>query len=181
MLEETIAAEYPAWLDTLMWATVAIAAVWIVSSLFIWMRRRASNLTSMQNAGVQGDARPDFLSVDHKARKEAMARGEAYDDTLVAREKAAADAAAGIEAKKPVNMIARIAGLASLLFSVFSLFSAVMQVIMNMERMTGTLSRTDQLGMILQKYPIPVAICVFVIGFHIVNYFTSKKWTEAAR
>ena len=88
----------PAWLEPLLWVTVVLFAIWIASSVFIHLRRRATNLTSMHQAKVDKAAVPDFMSVDHKARDAAVKRGETYDRELVERERAAAEAAAG----KPV-------------------------------------------------------------------------------
>ena len=101
----------PEWLTYLMWGAVAFAALWLVSTIFIHMRRRATNLTSAQQAGVNKNAAPDFMKVDHKARDEAMKRGEAYDQELVEREKAAAAAAAGEKLKKePVGWVKELLG-----------------------------------------------------------------------
>ncbi len=167
--------DLPTWLEPLLYVTMVIVAIWVVSSLFVHMRRRASNLTSAHQTGVKKDASPDFLKVDHKARDAAMQRGEAYEETLTAREAAeAADA----PIVKRASMVSRLSGLASLLFSLFSLAGAVSTVMMQVERMTGTIGRADQLMLVVQKYPIPVAICIFVIGFHIFHYVSGKRWKE---
>lgn len=168
--------DLPTWFEPLLYVTMVFVAIWVVSSLFVYMRRRASNLTSAHQTGVRKDAAPDFLKVDHKARDAAMQRGEAYDETLIARE--AAEAAADAPVVKQASLVSRLSRLASLLFSLFSLAGAVTTVMMQVERMTGTLSKSDQLILIVQKYPIPVAICVFVIGFHIYHYISRKRWKE---
>jgi site-specific recombinase len=169
----------PTWIEPLLYVTMAIVAIWVASSLFVYMRRRASNLTSAHQTGVKKDASPDFMKVDHKAREAAMQRGEAYDQTLVERE--AAEAAAAEPAVKQASLISRLSGIASLLFSLFSLAGAISTVMFQVERMTGTIGRADQLMTIVQKYPIPVAVCVFVIGFHIYHYITRRRWTEAPK
>jgi hypothetical protein len=169
----------PTWIEPLLYVTMAIVAVWAASSLFVYMRRRASNLTSAHQAGVKKDASPDFMKVDHKAREAAMQRGEAYDETLTAREAAAA--ADAEPAVKQASLISRLSGIASLLFSLFSLAGALSGVLLQVERMNATLSKSDQLMLIVQKYPIPVAVCVFVIGFHLYHYITRRRWTEAPK
>ena len=174
MLQET--PDLPTWLEPLLYVTMAIVAIWVVSSLFVYMRRRASNLTSAHQTGVKKDAAPDFLTVDHKAREAAMQRGEAYDDTLAARE--AAEAATQEPIVKRASLVSRLSGVASLLFSLFSLAGAITTVLMQVERMNNTIGRSDQLMLVVQKYPIPVAICVFVIGFHIYHYIARKRWKE---
>ena len=99
----------PEWLVYVMWAAVAFALVWVVSVIFIQMRRRATNLTSAHQAGVKKDATPDFMKVDQKARDAAMQRGQAYEKELETREAAEAAAAAAKGAKKPpMNMLKTI-------------------------------------------------------------------------
>jgi hypothetical protein len=177
----TVIVVLPDWLVSMMWLTVAIALVWMASSLFLYMRRRASNLTSASGARVQGDASPDFLKVDHKARKDAMERGEDYDKALKDREKAeaAAAAAASSSADKPVGLLARLSGLASLLFSIFSLLAAALQVITQVDKMSSTVSQTDKIGSIIAHYPVPTAVCAFVILFQLYYFFAQKKWVNA--
>lgn len=174
MPQET--SDLPTWLEPLLYVTMILVAIWVVSSLFVYMRRRASNLTSAHQTGVKKDASPDFMKVDHKARDAAMQRGEAYEETLAARE--AAEAAADAPVVKQASLVSRLSGIASLLFSLFSLAGAISTVMMQVERMNNTLGRTDQLMLIVQKYPIPVAICIFVIGFHIYHYISRKRWKE---
>ena len=165
----------PEWLDYLLWATVAITAIWVISSLFIYMRRKASNLTPVNAANAKKSAAPDFLKVDHKAREAAIARGEAYDEQLAARERAEAEAAGEIE-KQPVGILARLSGIAAFLFSLFSLAGGLFGAIWQMDRMTDTLGSSDKLMLIVQKYPIPVAIVAFVILYQIVTFITERKW-----
>lgn len=182
MLQETptVAIEdVPTWIEPLLYVTMAVVAVWVASSLFVYMRRRASNLTSAHQTGVRKDASPDFMKVDHKARDAAMQRGEAYDETLTARE--AAEAALDAPVVKQASLISRLSGIASLLFSLFSLAGAISTVMFQVERMTGTISRADQLMLVVQKYPIPVAVCIFVIGFHLYHYIARRRWTEAPK
>ncbi|HOZ28878.1 MAG TPA: hypothetical protein PK080_16035, partial [Hyphomonadaceae bacterium] len=90
----------PIWLEPLLWVTVVIVAIWLASSIFIHLRRRATNLTSTHQAKVDKNATPDFMSVDHKAREAAIKRGEVFDKELTEREKAEAAAAAGKPVKK---------------------------------------------------------------------------------
>ena len=54
--------------------TMAVAAVWLALTVFVWWRRSASNLTPVQSAGKNKAAQPDFLKVDHAAREAAIAR-----------------------------------------------------------------------------------------------------------
>lgn len=169
----------PEWITYLMWAAAAFAALWLVSTIFIHMRRRATNLTSAQQAGVKKDAAPDFMKVDHKARDAAMKRGEAYDQELVEREKAAADAAAGVKPKKePVGIVKMISGAAAFLFSMFTLLGAIVGTFRTLDGAGVQLSKLDQVGALLTQHPIPSIICIFVIGYTIYVWISQKKWTQ---
>jgi hypothetical protein len=169
----------PEWITYLMWGAVAFAALWLVSTIFIHMRRRATNLTSAQQAGVNKNAAPDFMKVDHKARDAAMKRGEAYDQELVEREKAAADAAAGVKPKKePVGIVKMISGLAAFLFSMFTLLGAIVGTFRTLDGAGVQLSKLDQVGAIITQHPIPSIICLFVIGYTIYLWVSQKKWAQ---
>ena len=172
----------PEWLVYVMWAAVAFAAVWVVSVIFIQMRRRATNLTSAHQAGVKKDATPDFMKVDQKARDAAMQRGQAYEKELDTREAAEAAAAAGKGAKKPpMNMLKTISGIASFAFSLFTLLGAVLGTFKTMDAAGAQLSKFDQVGVMFVKYPIPAIICLFVIGYTIFVWVSQKKWAEPPR
>jgi hypothetical protein len=169
--------DVPQWLNWLLWGTVILAAVWLLAQIFIAMRRSATNLTPVNAPDAKKSAQPDFLKVDHKAREEAIKRGEAYDKELTAREAAEA-AAAGTT--KQVKTVSRLASLATLLFSVFSLVGTGVSVIWQVDRMGQTLTQADKLGMMIQKYPIPFAVCLFVIGYYVVIFFVKKQWKSPA-
>jgi hypothetical protein len=172
----------PEWITYLMWGAVAFAALWLISTVFIHMRRRATNLTSAQQAGVNKNATPDFMKVDHKARDEAMKRGAAYDQELVEREKAAAAAAAGEKLKKePVGIVKMISGVAAFLFSLFTLLGAIVGTFRTLDSAGVQLSKMDQVGAVLTQHPIPSIICVFVIGYTIFLWVSQKKWTQPAK
>lgn len=169
----------PDWLTYVMWAAVAFAALWLVSTLFIQMRRRATNLTSAQQAHVRKDAAPDFMKVDHKARDAAMQRGQAYEKELDTREAAEAAAAAGKPGKKePINMLKTISGVASFAFSLFTLLGAVLGTFRTMDAAGTQLSKFDQIGVMAMKNPIPSVICLFVIGYTIFIWISQKKWAD---
>lgn len=172
----------PEWIVYMMWAAVAFAVLWLASTIFINMRRRATNLTSAQQASVKKDAAPDFLTVDEKARDAAMKRGEAYDKELVEREKAEAAAAAARGGKKePIGLFKMLSGIAAFGFSLFTLLGSVLGTFRTLDQAGVQLSKFDQVGAIVTQYPIPTAICVFVIGYTIFIWVSQKKWTEAPR
>lgn len=169
----------PDWLIYVMWAAVAFAALWVVSTIFIQMRRRATNLTSAHQAGVKKEATPDFMKVDQKARDAAMQRGEAYEKELDTREAAEAAAAAARAGKKePMNIVKMISGIASFAFSLFTLLGAVLGTFRTMDAAGAQLSKFDQVGVMFMKYPIPAIICLFVIGYTIFVWVSQKKWAD---
>lgn len=169
--------ELPDWLVYVMWAAVAFAVLWLVSSLFIHLRRRATNLTSAQQAAVKKDAAPDFLNVDEKAREAAMQRGAAYEKELAERERA--EAAAGKPARKePMGMLKMISGIAAFLFSLFTLLGSVLGTFRTLDQAGVQLSKFDQVGAIVTQYPIPTIICIFVIGYTLFIWVSQRKWAD---
>jgi len=172
----------PEWLEYVMWGAVIFAALWLFSTVFIHMRRRATNLTSVHQASVKKDATPDFMTVDHKAREAAVKRGEVYEKELTEREKAEAAAAANAAIKKePVGLLKRFSALAAFLFSLFTLLGSVLGTFRTLDQAGVQLSKFDQVGAIAVKYPIPTAICVFVIGYTLYIWISQRKWTEAPK
>jgi hypothetical protein len=179
MQDELAQVVVPQWLEWMLWLTVAGAVLWLLLTLFVYARRRAANLTPVTSPDPKKGVAPDFLKVDHKARDAQIARGETYGKELDARE--AAEAAAKAKAGKQVTLLQRLAGLATLLFSIFSLLSTAVGVIWQVDRIGSALSQSDKLALILQKYPIPFAVCVFVIGYYVVRFFAQKQWKTSPK
>ncbi len=177
MIEEEILAggpdQLPAWIELALWSSVALAAVWLLLTIFVHLRRSASNLTPVNAPSAKKSATPDFMKVDKKARAAQIKRGEQYEKELVHREAAEAKASGVV---KRATFLQRLAGFATLLVSIFSLLSTAIGVIMQVDRMGSTFGQTDQLVRIVQKYPIPFAVCAFVIGYYVVMFFVQKQW-----
>ncbi len=163
----------------LMWGAVIFAVLWLASTIFIQMRRRATNLTSTHQAGVKKDATPDFMSVDHKAREEAVKRGETYEKELAERAKAEAEAKAA--KKEPVGLLKRFSAVAAFLFSLFTLLGTILGTFRTLDQAGVQLSKMDQVGAIAAAYPIPTAICVFVIAYTLYVWISQRKWAEAPK
>lgn len=162
----------------LMWGALAFAAIWLASTVFIHMRRRATNLTSAQQASVRKDAAPDFMKVDHKAREAAMKRGETFDRALIEREEAVAAAAGSAAKREPVNVVRMISGIAAFAFSLFTLLGTILGTFRTLDGAGVQLSKLDQIGAIVSQNPIPTLICVFVIGYTLYIWITQKKWAD---
>jgi hypothetical protein len=179
MIEDpTTIPDLPEWLYTLLWINVAVAVVWVTLMVVVHLRRQASNLTPVNAPHARKSAAPDFLKVDHKARKAQIARGEAYDDQLTQREEAEEEAGRAV---KQVTLLSRLAGVATFLVSIFSLVATAVGVLTQVDRIGGTMSQVDQLGVVIQKYPIQFAVCAFVIGYYVVMFFVQKQWMPRAR
>ncbi|MBI1339105.1 hypothetical protein GC169_02680 [bacterium] len=168
-----------AWLDILYTGTLVATGIWLAIWLFITLRRRASNLTPVQAARVKKDAKPDFMKVDHEARKAAMERGEAFVKELDERDVSEGDAPVP---PKQLTLAERVSRIASLLFAVFSLLATLFTVISQVERMSTSIERVssmDRFMALVTEHPIPFAVATFVIIFHISRFFTRKRWKEA--
>lgn len=177
MIDEAPELVLPDWLVAALWLNVIVAVVWVVMTLLVHMRRSASNLTPVNAPDARKSAKPDFMKIDEKARKEQIARGEAYEKQLDRREAEEARAAAAGGAP---SFWSRLAGIATLLVSLFTLVSTAIGVIFQVDRIGATISQADRLGLILQKYPIPFAVATFVIGYYVVMFFVQKQWKRAA-
>ncbi len=167
-------------IDTLFKVTTVLAIVWLLLGLVTWWRRRAYNLTVASTASRSKAAQPDFLRVDEKARKEAIARGEAHEEFLEDRERA--EALAALEgAKNPINAGRKMVGLAALLMSVFTLSTTIFGAINNVSGMSAalrSLDSFDKFTAIVAEHWLGALIVAFVIGWHLYKYFADRKWKE---
>lgn len=151
--------------------TMLTTAVWLAWTLFVMIRRSKSNLTPVNSTSQNRRAEPDFLSVDEDVRKEAIKQGEAFGKELDKRD--AADEAAKLRAsRQKESMWQRISRLISLLMALFSIGTMITGTIWQvtiMGRYWSELSAGDRLIGIIQKYPLGVAIALFVIAYNIVT------------
>jgi len=176
-----IPAEYLPIIDAIYTGTIVFTAVWLLLVLLIILRRRASNLTPIHAAKVNRKATPDFLKVDHKKQKQMKKDGAAYDAELDRRD-AAEEKAAHAARKGPETVMSRIARLIALLMSVFTLATMIGSVIFNVNYIGGmlkTYSASDRLMSVVMNHPIPTAVAVMVIGYHLYSYVAGKKWRPA--
>lgn len=167
-------------IDTLFRITVGLAAVWLLLVLVAWWRRRAYNLTVASTARKSRDAQPDFLRVDQKARKAAIARGEAHEEMLDAREREEALAAmrAG---KDPLTTGSRLAGLATFAMSLFTLASVIFGAVGNVSKMgeaLQSLSSFEKIEKVIADHWFAALVSALVIAWHIYKYVSGRKWKE---
>ncbi len=165
-------------IDRLFEATVAVAAIWLALSIFVYWRRRATNLTPVTAPRRSKKAQPDFLEVDHKARRAAMERGEAFERELQARE--AEEARSGEAAGLRTAMTGtRLAKLATIIMSVFTLVTMIVGSILNIGKMgelMQTYSTTERIAAVIREHPVGSTVAVIVIVAGIYRFFHERKW-----
>ncbi len=158
--------------------TCVVTGLWLAWTIFVMWRRSASNLTTSGGASPNRAANPDFLSVDEKARKAALKRGEAYDDVLDQRDRNEAKAARHDRRRKEnaITRIGRLVSFAMALFSLATMISGTMFQVSIMGRYWEQYSAGERLMKVAQEHPIGVAVTVGVILFNIITFVSSRKW-----
>ena len=168
-------------IDLMFRITMGLALVWLLLSLIGWWRRRAYNLTVASTAKRNKKAQPEFLSVDEKARKEAIDRGRGHEEALAKRE--ADEALATLKAaKEPITWASRMASAATFLMSLFTLLTGFSGAIFGVGRLGGYLEEattSGRLEYVLREHTIGCAIVAFVIGYHIWRFIAEEKWKKA--
>lgn len=183
-VQDVIAAIPPeAWplIDILFNIVMAVTAVWLAWTVFIWWRRSASNLTAMSDVTPNKKAMPDFLSVDEKARKEAIKRGESFDRELSRREREDEKARRRTALKKETafGRIGRLLSFGMALFSMATMISGTLFQVSIMGRYWEQYSASERLVAVIQNHPIGVAVTVLVIVYNlftfVMNYNNTKE------
>lgn len=168
-------------IDAAFWITAVITLVWWSIAVFVYLRRSASNLTPVQAARKKKSDQPDFLSVDQKARDEALKRADAFERDLSKQEAAEARAAAKGEGRA-WSLAGTAARLMSLFMSLFTLATMIYGSIWQVSRM-GSLMREystfERIGAVIAAHPIAFAIATLVIAYHIWRFFADRKWRPA--
>lgn len=152
--------------------------LWLAWTVFIWWRRSALNLTSTSSVDVNRKAKPDFLSVDLKARNEAIKRGERFDKELERRDREEAREEKRETRRKQTRLsrLGRLVSFGMALFSLATMISGTMFQVTIMGTYWERYSATERLMSVIQNYPIGVAITVAVILYNIVTFVTNRKW-----
>jgi hypothetical protein len=153
------------WLGTLYFILVVTVAVWVICKIGSYLYRRAYNLSAVESADGKV-AKPDFLKVDHDARRAQINRGEAFETEVVANAR---------KKEEKLSGFASISRVAATLVAVLSSLSAIIFAFMRFEEAWRRLSAWDRLVAIVEAYPLGIALALGVILFVIV------KMTMAAR
>lgn len=164
--------------DRLIQITVGVAAIWLALTIFIYWRRRAANLTPVTAPRPNKHAQPDFLNVDHKARREAIERGEAFEQQLQEREAEEARRAEMV-ALGSATSAGRLARIASLVLSVFTLLTMIVGSILNVGKMGELMqnySTGERIVAVIRAHPIGTAVIVLVVAAALFQFFNERRW-----
>ena len=164
-------------IDTLFNMTLLFTGLWLAWTIFVMWRRSASNLTSISGASPNKRANPDFLSVDQKARRDALKRGDEFEKDLDNRER---DEARELKkkARRQESAISRIGRLVSFfmaLFSVATMISGTIFQVTIMGRYWEQYSAGERLAYVIKEHPIGVAVTAAVILYNVINFVVRYK------
>lgn len=170
-------------IDRLFQITVAVAAIWLVLTVFVYWRRRQTNLTPVTAPRKSKKAQPDFLNVDHKARREAMERGEAFERQLEAREAAEARTGDTVALGAAISG-GRLARLATIVMSAFTLVTMIVGSVLNIGKMGELMqhySTGQRIAAIVREHPIGTAVAVIVVAAGVYQFFHERRWRPVER
>lgn len=162
-------------LNVLAWAGGIAGVLWLVTSLMGAAHRRTYNLTHADSGRAAGPS-PDFLSPDAAKRRAAIARGQAYDQTLSARE-----AAAVVSPAEQASWWARMAALSTALLT---LLTAIVGTVTRVDAIDAGIQRVGSVESfldIVNQHKVGAAVAFAIIGTHIVVFVKSQKKTLAGK
>ncbi len=159
------------------WAAGALGALWLVTSVLSYFHRRAYNLTRAES-GPSKNIKPDFLTVDHAKRSAAIARGEAYEQTLTAREAAAAGGAPPAAA---LGMWARMGALTAATLSLLTLIVGTLTKIDSLQAGAAEFSSWDRFSQLVSQNKVGTVIAIAIIGANVIVFVQQSKKTIAGK
>ncbi|WP_340693748.1 hypothetical protein [Hyphomonas sp.] len=167
-------------IDILFNVTCVVTAVWLAWTVFVIWRRSASNLTTASSSSPNRKAQPDFLSVDRKARQEAIKRGESFEKELDKRERDEAQHARRAARSKEtrISRIARLISLFMALFSLATMISGTVFQVTFMGRIWEQYSASERFIGVVTAHPIGVSVTAAVILYNLVTFVTNRKWED---
>lgn len=161
-------------LQILAWCVVIFGGLWLVTSVIGYFHRRAYNLTHAES-GTSQNIKPDFLKVDREKRAEAVARGEAFDRTLVERERKKAP-------PSPVDGAcywSRLAATAAAVIGLVATIVGTLQKISSIQSDVQKLSSWDQFVEIVRQNQVGAIVAMTVIAANVI-VFVKKMQKPAA-
>ncbi len=161
-------------LQVLTWVLVALAAVWLITTVIRYFYRRAYNLTHAES-GKSRDIKPDFLKVDKDKRQAALDRGAAYDARLAARETESAGKAATVE---KAWYWSRIAATSAAILTLVATVLYTLDSVETIEKGLKQFSSWDRFAQLVSQHKVAAAVAIAVIGANIIA--TVKTIRKAA-
>lgn len=130
---------------------------WVVLSFIGWRYRRAYNLIIAESVRSLA-IKPDFLTVDHAARKQALDRAQAFDQRQ--------SPPAALVAVSRAASITRRAGVTAAILSFIVAIYALLPQIVTIQRTYERLSSWERFVEVFQRYPAGFVIAGLVILLH---------------
>jgi hypothetical protein len=165
------------WLNALAWVLTACTVLWIATSIVGHLHRRNYNLTKADASGGKV-VRPDFLDVDHKARREAIRRGETYEKQLDAREAAAKAPPTTAES---AGRWARWAATGTAIFTLAGTILGTFSKVSALEQNIQQVGSWDQFVQTVSDHKLGATIAFAVIGAQIVLFVQANRRTSSPR
>lgn len=156
-------------LNIVSWVVVALGGLWLVTGVLGYFHRRAYNLTHAESGGSD-NIKPDFLKVDHAARKAAIERGEAYDKQLAQKD--------GTAPPPPAETVGKWARIGATVTASFGLLAAVITTLSKAEQLQAgaeKLGSLEKLGAIFREYPVGSTVAVIVVVANVVAFTSGGK------
>lgn len=176
-----LATEAPPWLDRILQpaalALLVFVAAWIVLALISRWHKKTYNLTKAETRPVQVKDKPAFLKVDHEARAEAIARGDAYvrpDDAAAAAEEAP-------QAAQSSGLVGRfliLVRIATLLFAATNLCLMIGSCLNLMDGPNedfASLPAVDRWRIIINEYWLPLITSLAVLSAQVIAFLRSER------
>ena len=164
------------WLDALLWATLAVAILWLLVGAWTAWRRKALNLTVVDSA--QGDVTPGFMTLDQGKRQQALDRAGRFEGELNRQD---AQKAAVKGAKTDLGL-ARTTRVLAVFMSFFSLATLIAGAVWQVGWLGVVWEKWSAGGRIaetLRAHPVAAAVCLAVIAFHVLTFVRERRWAGA--
>jgi len=164
-------------LTWLTWGLVGFTTLSAVTSVIAYLHRRTYNLT-YADSGHSKPISPDFRDVDVAKGRTAVARGKAYDDTLRAREAAAA---ATVSPAAQASVFARFGALAAALLTLIATVFGTVTKVDAIEAGIQQVGSVDQFLDLVSQHKVGAVVALAVIGTQIVVFAKSSTKTLAGK
>lgn len=161
-------------LQIVAWCVVVFGGLWLVTSVIGYVHRRSYNLTHAES-GPSKNIKPDFLKVDKAKRDAAMARGEAYSQTLADREKPAAPPPSPVQA---LSVWSRVAATGAAVIGLVATVVGTLQKIDSIQAGVERLSSWDTFSAIVRENAVGATVAAIVIAANVV--VVVKKMQKSA-